>query len=145
MSAIKRFSQLFSSIYFSHVDNNTVLKEIKKLNLIKAVQDSDIPVNILKENADFLAGYIYLQSSGAVDSSKFADFFTNKDIAAAFKQSSRNQKKNYRPISILSLISKISEKIICKHSQFTLIMFYQNFSVVLERLQPTTSSPFNDG
>ena len=78
------------------------------------MQDSDIPVKILKENADFLAGYIYLQSSGAVDSSKFADFFTNRDIAAGFKQSSRNQKENYRPISILSLISKISEKIICK-------------------------------
>ena len=114
MSAIKRFSQRFPSFYFSHVDNNTVLKEIKELNLIKAVQDSDIPVKILKENADFLAGYIYLQSSGAVDSSKFADFFTNRDIAAGFKQSSRNQKENYRPISILSLISKISEKIICK-------------------------------
>ena len=114
MSAIKRFSQRFPSFYFSHVDNNTVLKEIKKLNLIKAVQDSDIPVKTLKENADFLAGYIYLQSSGAVDSSKFADFFTNRDIAAGFKQSSRNQKENYRPISILSLISKISEKIICK-------------------------------
>ena len=114
MRVIKRFSQRFSSFYFSHVDKNTVLKEIKKLNLNKAVQDSDIPVKILKENADFFADYIYLQFNEAVDSSKFADFFKSADISAAFKQGSRNKKENYRPISILPLISKIFEKIICR-------------------------------
>ena len=37
--------------FFSYADKKTVLKEIKKLNLNKAVQDSDIPVKVLKENA----------------------------------------------------------------------------------------------
>ena len=32
MRVIKRFSQRFSSFYFSHVDKNTVLKEIKKMS-----------------------------------------------------------------------------------------------------------------
>ena len=57
MHVIKRFSQRFSSFYFSHVDKNTVLKETKKLNLNKAVQDSDISVKILKENAGFFADH----------------------------------------------------------------------------------------
>ena len=61
MHVIKRFSQRFSSFYFAHVEKNTVIKEIKKLNLNKAVQDSDIPAKILKENTDFFADYIYLQ------------------------------------------------------------------------------------
>ena len=111
---IKRCFHCFSSFYFSRVDKNTVLKETEKLNLNKAVQDSDIPVKILKENADFFADYIYLQFNEAVDSSKFADFFKSADISAAFKQGSRNKKENYRPISILPLISKIFEKIICR-------------------------------
>ena len=114
MRIIKRFSQRFSSFYFSHVDKNTVLKEIKKLSLNKAVKDSDIPVKVLKENADFFADYIYLQFNEAVDSSKFADFFKSADILEAFKQGSRNKIENYRPISILPLISKIFEKIICR-------------------------------
>ena len=40
--------------FFSHADKKAVLKEIKKLNLNKAVQDSDIPVKVLKENALFI-------------------------------------------------------------------------------------------
>ena len=48
MHVLKRFSQRFSIHYLSHIDKNTALKEIKKLNLNKAVQDSDIPVKILK-------------------------------------------------------------------------------------------------
>ena len=64
--------------------------------------------------ADFFADYIYLQFNEAVDSLKFADFFKSADISAAFKQGSRNKKENYRPISILPLISKIFEKIICR-------------------------------
>ena len=41
-------SMRFSSFYFSQVDKNTVLKEIRKLNMNKAVQDKAIPVKILK-------------------------------------------------------------------------------------------------
>ena len=86
MHVMKRFFQHLSSFYFSHVDKNAALKEIKKLNLNKAVQDSDSPVKILKENVDFFADYIYLQFNEAVDSSKFADFFKSADISAASKQ-----------------------------------------------------------
>ena len=110
---IKRFSQRISSFYFLTVDKNTVLKEIKKLNSNKAVQDTDIPVNILKENAEFFGEYIYLQFNEAIESPKFPDLFKFANITPAFKQGSRNQKDNYRPISILPLISKIFEKLIC--------------------------------
>ena len=51
---IKRVSQLFSSFYFSPVDKNTANKEIRKFKSNKAVQKTDIPVKILKENAEFL-------------------------------------------------------------------------------------------
>ena len=113
MDVIKKISHGLSSFYFSRIDKKTVLNEIKKLKLSKAVQDSDIPVKILKENSDFFAEYIYLQFNEAVDSSKFADFFKYADITAGFKQGLRNQANNYRPISILPVISKIFEKIIC--------------------------------
>ena len=113
MDVIKKNSHGLSSFNFSRIDKKTVLNEIKKLKLSKAAQDSDIPVKILKENSDFFAEYIYLRFNEAVDSSKFADFFKYVDITAGFKQGLQNQANNYRPISILPVISKIFEKIIC--------------------------------
>ena len=127
---IKIFSRRFSIFYFSHVHKNIVLKKIKKVNLNKAIQDSDIPVKILNENADFFADDIYLQFNEAVDSSKLADFFKHADISAAFKQGSRNKKENYRPIGIVPLIAKAFKKIISRQLS---IIFYQNFNVVLEK------------
>ena len=114
ISIIKRFSEHFSSFHFSQVDKNTVLKEIIKLSLYKSVQDTDIPVKILKENADYFAEHICLQFNETICSSKFPTFFKFANVTPVFKQGSRNQKDNYRPISILPIISKIFEKLICR-------------------------------
>ena len=61
INPIRPFSQHNSSFHFSPVDKNSVLKEIKGLNANKAVQDTDILVKILKENANFFAEEITLQ------------------------------------------------------------------------------------
>ena len=53
INIIRHFSQRYSSFYFSQVEKNTVLKEIRRLSSKKAVQETDIPVKIWKENADF--------------------------------------------------------------------------------------------
>ena len=54
INIIQHFSQRYSSFYFSQFEKNTALKEIRRLSSKKAVQKTDIPVKILKENADFL-------------------------------------------------------------------------------------------
>ena len=58
VNTIRRFSQGNSSFYFSLVDKNSVLKEINCLKANKAVQDNDIPVKVLKENANLFAEQI---------------------------------------------------------------------------------------
>ena len=106
-------SQRFSSFCFSQVDTNTVLKEIKRLSAKKAVQDIDIPVKVLKENTEFFAEHICRQFSEAIYSSKFPATFKFANITPVFKQGTRNLKDNYRPISILPIISEIFKKLIC--------------------------------
>ena len=80
----------------------------------KAVQDTDIPVKILKENTKYFAEYICLQFNEAICASKFPASFKFANITPVFKQGSRNQKDNYRPIIILPIISKIFEKLVCR-------------------------------
>ena len=68
----------------------------------------------MKENANFFAEQITLQFNEGICSSKYAESFKLANITPAFKQGSRNLKGNYRPISILPIISKIFEKLMCK-------------------------------
>ena len=101
INIIRRFSQHNPSFYFSPVDKNTVLKEIKGLTANKAVQDKDISVKVLKENANFFAEKITLQFNEGICSSKYAGSFKLANITPAFKQGSRNIKDNNRLISII--------------------------------------------
>ena len=87
---IKKVSQSFSSFYFSIVEKNTVLKEIRKLKSNKVVQGTDIHIKILKDNVGFFAEYTYLQYNEAVRSSNIPNCLKFASIAATFKQGSRN-------------------------------------------------------
>ena len=85
---IKKCSQRFSSFVKNFKNVLNLLKKLKKLNLKKAVQDLDIPIRLLKENADLFANYVYLQFNEGVDLSKVADFLRSGYILSAFEQGS---------------------------------------------------------
>ena len=111
MNTIHCFSQCNSS-YFSLVDKNNVLKEIKGLNAIKAVQDNNIPVKVLGKkcklfrwanNSSVQWRHLFIE---------YAESFKLANITPAFKQGSTNLKDNYGPVSILPIISKIFEKLV---------------------------------
>ena len=76
------------------------------------MQDTDIPVKILKENADYFAEHICLQFNETICSSKFPTSFKFANVPPVFKQRSRHKKDNYRPINILPIISKTFEKLL---------------------------------
>ena len=78
----------------------------------KAVKETNIPVKLLKRNAEYFPEYICHQFNKAICASKFPASFKFANVTPVFKQDSRNQKDNYRPISILPIISKIFDKLI---------------------------------
>ena len=87
------------------------LKEIRCLSTTKASQDTDLPVKILKENTDYFAEFICIQFNDSVNSSKFPFSFKCGNITPFFKNESRNHITNYRPVSILPIVSQIFEKL----------------------------------
>ena len=80
----------------------------------KATQNTDIPVKILRENADIFSVYICDFFNETIRSGKFPLILKNADITAVFKKGFKGSKENYRPVSILPVISKIFEKLISK-------------------------------
>ena len=104
--------QIFIKFLFFLRGQKTVIKEIKNLEINKAVQDSHIPVNILKENAEFFTKQMRWQFIKAICSSMFLTPFKLANITPVFKVDSRNQKDDHRPNSILPVIAKTLENLI---------------------------------
>ena len=48
-----------SPFLFTGIDKEEILKEIINLDTSKASQDTDVPIKILKENADIFADFLH--------------------------------------------------------------------------------------
>ena len=117
------------SFNFSQVSVD-VLKEINKLDNRKAIQNTYIPVKILKQNADIFGSHICHFFDVCVDKGTFPSVLKHANITRVFKKGYRGSKEIYRPVSILPVISKIFEKLLCNLSW---ISFCLSTSVVFER------------
>ena len=68
-------------------------------------------MKILKENAYYSAEFICIQFNKSKICSKFPSSFKCANINRIFKDQSSNHKNNYKSVSILPVVSKISEKL----------------------------------
>ena len=112
---IKRKNNRSGKFSFSSVNYDDILKKTKSLNTSKASQQTDIPTKILKENYEFFARYFHENINYCIDHSNLPSELKSADVTPAYKKKSKNSKDNYRPISILSNISKIYER--CLYDQ----------------------------
>ena len=65
----------------------------------------------------------------AIESSKFPSLLKQLNITPNFNKGSRNQKENYRPVTILPIISKIFENISSKQ----LYIYFENIFSEFQR------------
>ena len=99
---------------FQEINLKDVEKEINSLNSRKYTTSGSIPVKSLKENIDITGKVLHKIFSNSIDDCKFPDNLKLAEITPLFKAIDRTNKKNYRPISILSGVSKIFEKLLQK-------------------------------
>ena len=94
------------------------MKIVNTLNTAKVSQQSDIPTKILKQNSDYFAEYFYENINQCISKSIFPSDLKLADVTLVYKKKLKNSKDNYRPVSILSNISKIYER--CIYDQIQL-------------------------
>ena len=100
------------------VTYDDVLKIVNTLDTAKTSQQSDIPTKIFKQNSDYFAEYFYENINQCISKSIFPSDLKLDDVNPVYKKKSKNSKDNYRPVSILSNISKIYER--CIYDQIQL-------------------------
>ena len=88
----------------------------------------DIPSKVIKNNSGIFADFFFLNLNNCIAPSVSLSNFKNAEITPVHKKDSKNTKFTYRPVSILSNISKIYEKCI-----FSQILNY--FEKILSKYQ----------
>ena len=97
--------KLVSVFSFRKTTQKKVLKVIQDLNAKKSCQTSDTPTKIIKLNCDIFSNLIYKHFNCCIDKGEFPNDLKHADIVLKYK------KENCRPVSVLSNLSKIYEKL----------------------------------
>ena len=126
--AIKKFCSSKSHFSFKNVQKEEILKELNNLNINKATQNTDIPTKIIKENSDIFGDFIFSNLNCCINTSSYPSLLKRTDITPVHKKDSKSEKNNYRPVSILSNISKVYERIMFKQmSEFFESSFFSKY------------------
>ena len=99
---------------FKEVSIEETQKEVLNLNNKKASQNSDIPTKIIKENSDIFGKALCSFINDSIKSFTFPSCLKEADITPIHKKGKKDQKENYRPVSIRPVLSKIFERIMFK-------------------------------
>ena len=104
----RKLDSLFS---FRKTTQEEVSKVIRDLNTKKSCQTSATPTKIIKLNSDIFSNLIYKHFNYCIDKGEFPNDLKHADIVPVYKKNNKCEKENYRPVSILSNLSKIYEKL----------------------------------
>ena len=97
---------------FQTIDLKSVVHEIALLGNSKATPKDSIPVNIIKDNNDIFAFKICVDFNSSIKDGTFPSNQKYADVSPIFKKGVKLDKSNYRPVSLLSTLSKITERLL---------------------------------
>ena len=101
------FDQKFQ---FNDVTNEKIKKDITNLDEKKARIENDIPTNLLKETKDIVSNYISEMYNFSKNENIFDKSLKMGTVVPINKTTKKStNKKDYRPVSLLPIISKIYE------------------------------------
>ena len=96
---------------FDFISESSIHSIISNIDSSKAYQNNNIPPQILKDNVDICTVFLSSDINKCIYNGIFPNNLKHADITPTFKKSERLYKTNYRPISILSTLSKVYEKL----------------------------------
>ena len=109
--AIREQKKAQINFCFKEVSIEETQKEALNLNNKKASQNSDIPTKIIKENSDIYGKVLCSFINDSIKPFTFPSCLKEIDVIPIDKKGKKDKKGNYRPVSILPVLSKIFERI----------------------------------
>ena len=98
------------SLELQKVTYNDIVKSLKSLRNDCSTGCDNIPVSFIKPIAEYIASPLTFISNNLIEESKFPDQWEIARISPIPKVTNPTELKDYRPISILPILSKVYEK-----------------------------------
>ena len=89
---------------------SAVCKLLNQLDAKKATELDRIPCKLLKLSSSIVGPFLAYTFKSCIDAEIFPNEWEIAKVAPLFKKGSKRELGNYRPISVLPLVSKIFEK-----------------------------------
>ena len=103
-------------MYLSPTTKDEISKIIRGLNINKSSDIYDIPVKVVKMGESFFAEHLSNVFNCCFEQGIFPEYLKVAFISPIYKKESKLYVGNYRPVSILPVLSKIFEKLIAKRT-----------------------------
>ncbi|KAI8480722.1 hypothetical protein Bbelb_415600 [Branchiostoma belcheri] len=116
---------------FEAVDESTVLSELLRLKAKKATGLDKIPSKLLKDSAPVIVKPLTHIFNLSLATGEVPSDWKTAQITPIYKSGNRTNVANYRPVSVLSVTSKVMEKLVAKQvscymSKNNLLTVYQS-------------------
>ena len=89
-----------------------ISKELKRLDIKKATQESDIPTKVIKQFPNLFIDFLHKNINSCRTEGTFPDELKKAVVHPTHKKECKTKKSNDRPISILPNLSKIYERLL---------------------------------
>ena len=109
---IVRVPNFDKTMFLSCTDEKEVAKLIQNLKNKKSIGHDGISNEMLKCCSPIIEKYIVKAFNRCIDLKKFPNFLKVAKVVPVFKKGERDNPENYRPISLLTSISKLFEKLL---------------------------------
>ena len=96
---------------FHHITDDDVLKILNNIDIKKATGYDNLSPRIVKMSAQYIVTFLTHLINKCIDESVFPAQLKNAEISAIYKKIDKLNKENYRPVSILVMLSKVLEKV----------------------------------
>ena len=105
---------LQNTLFLTPTTKKEVMQQIKTLKNNKAIGPHSIPTKLFKSFSKSLSEPLTDLINLSFSKGVFPDILKLAQVMAAFKKGDKTDKNNYRPISLISNVSKILEKLMYK-------------------------------
>ena len=106
---IKENVKVEKTFKFDDTTGDEMYLKIKSLDPKKACMENDIPAKILIGTNDIASDYLSKIYNVSKNSEKYPTSLKSADVTPIYKEKERTLRKNYRPVSILPILSKLYE------------------------------------